>query len=103
MADHEFHETYVTKKNPTVDDWLGYQDLLFTRLNEGQSTAGVPNAPLVDVQKYADEQQISVEEYYEKIKEKVGPLGGRAALLLVDSQMDDSYHIVVGPADAEQK
>jgi len=98
----EFHETYVTKRSPTLDDWLDHQSELFTRLKAGESVAGVDNAPLVDVQNYAAEAGVEVRTYFTQLQEQVGPLG-RAALHLVDSQMDDAYHVVVGPSETPKE
>lgn len=101
MADIEA-ETYATKGEPTVEDWMRFNDGLFTALRGlDASTQATPRyAPLVDVDIHAAEAGVSIPEYFEGIKERVGPLGG-AALKLVQSDMDNAWHITVEPVEAE--
>ena len=89
-------ENYVTKRNPTIEDWLEYNDGYFQTL-KGTAEDGVRPfyAPLTDIDIHAMEAGTSTEELYEQVKERVGPLG-RAALKLVHSEMDDAWHVVVG-------
>lgn len=94
-------ETYVTKENPDVEDWLEYNKDLFATLN-GLKTERYPHyAPFVDVDRCAVSDGVSVEEYYEKIKTRVGILA-KATLRLVHSEMDDAWHITVEPTQAAQ-
>ena len=91
-------ETYVTKQNPTLDDWLAYNNELFSQM-KGEAPAGTPSyAPLIDVDDYAAREEVSTEEYFEKVKNRVGALG-HFGLHLVHSEMDEAWHIVVGPAE----
>jgi hypothetical protein len=91
-------ETYVSKQNPTVDDWLAFNEDYFAQL-KGEGAPDTPNyAPLVDVDQYAAEAKISTEDYFEQVKKRVGSLG-RAGLQLVHSEMDDAWHIVVAPIE----
>lgn len=87
-------ETYVTKENPSVQDWLDYNGSFFEGLKENSTEATLPFAPLTDFDRYAIVAGIDMEEYFEKIKEIVGPLGG-ATLELVHSEMDDAWHVTV--------
>ena len=87
-------ETYVTKEKPTVEDWLQYNSALFAKLKGSPSDSGIQYSPLTDVDEYASEAGMSTEEYYEQIKNTVGSLGN-AALRLVHSEMDDSWHVTV--------
>lgn len=92
-------ETYVTKQNPTVDDWLAFNEDYFAQL-KGQSTVDAHRyAPLVDVDLYAAEANISTEAYFEQVRKRVGSLG-RTGLRLVHSEMDDAWHIIVAPGEA---
>ena len=91
-------ETYVTKQNPTIEDWLAFNKDYFAQL-KGEETVATPHyAPFTDVDLYAAEEQVSTEEYFEKVKERVGSLG-RAGLRLVHSEMDDAWHVVVAPVE----
>jgi hypothetical protein len=92
-------ETYVTKQNPSIDDWLAYNDAFFSQLKE-EGSVGTPNyAPLVDVDRHAEEAGTSLEDYFEQIKRRVGSLG-RVGLQLVRSEMDDAWHVIVAPTEA---
>ena len=87
-------ETYVTKEKPNEQDWLDFNNDLFASLR-GEVPQETPQyAPFVDVDRHAAESGVSVEAYFKKIADKVGPLG-RAALQLVHSDMDDAWHITV--------
>ncbi len=87
-------ETYATKHNPTVEDWLAFNKDLFDVLKGSSSEAAPQYAPFVDVDEHAVKAGVSTNEYYEQVKERVGSLGG-AALRLVHSDMDDAWHIIV--------
>jgi hypothetical protein len=89
-------ETYVTKTDPSVEDWLEYNRELFSRLKNEDDAGSAQYAPLVDVDRHAAAAGVGTEEYFEQVKEKAGPLG-RAALRLVHSEMDDAWHVVVVP------
>lgn len=92
-------ENYVTKRNPTIEDWLEYNDGYFQTLKGTADEDVRPSyAPLTDIDTHAMEVGMSTEELYEQVKERVGPLG-RAALQLVHSGMDDAWHVVVGVDD----
>jgi hypothetical protein len=94
-------ESYVTKASPSVEDWLEYNKDLFAAL-KGSTRGSIPQyAPFVDVDRHAAEAEVSTKEYYEQVKEMVGPLG-RAALILVHSDMDDAWHIIVGVTENNQ-
>lgn len=92
------HESYVTKTDPSVEDWLAYNEGLFALLRGEASDVDPQYAPLTDVDKHAAKAGVSVEEYFNLIKERVGPLG-RVALQLVYSEMDEAWHIVVEVVD----
>lgn len=92
-------ESYITKSNPSAEDWLAFNKEYFAHLKGETSDGSVDYAPFVDVDLYASEAGLSVEEYFERINEQVGVLG-RAALQLVHSEMDDAWHIVVAPEAA---
>ena len=87
-------ETYVTKDNPTVEDWLAFNKHLFDVLKGSSSEVAPQYAPFVDVDEHAAKAGVSTKEYYEQVKAMVGSLGG-AALRLVHSDMDDAWHITV--------
>lgn len=91
-------ESYVTKANPSMEDWLEYNKDWFAVLNGMAPEAPPQYAPFVDVDQYAAKAGVSTKEYYEQVKEKVGPLG-RAALQLVHSDMDDAWHIIIHMED----
>lgn len=77
-------KVYATKANPTEEDWFRYNRTL----------SPLEFAPLTDVDQRATAAGISTDEYFEKIKERVGPLEG-AELRLVASDMDSAWHIIV--------
>lgn len=77
-------KSYMTKANPTEEDWFRYN----------RDLAPLGYAPLIDVDVRATEAGMSTDDYFEQIKERVGPLEG-AELRLVSSDMDSSWHIVV--------
>lgn len=89
-------ETYVTKKNPSVGDWLEYNERLFSALR-AESPVGkdVMFAPLTDVDEHARREGVETPEYFEQLKTRVGNLGG-VALKLVHSEMDDAWHVIIG-------
>lgn len=92
-------ETYVTKQNPSLDDWLDFNKDYFAQLR-GEVPVNAPNyAPFVDVDLYAAEEKVTTDEYFERVRKTVGSLG-RAGLQLVHSEMDDAFHIIVAPIDA---
>lgn len=90
-------ETYVTKKYPTFEDWLAYNDDYFSFLRGENSSSNPKRATLVDIDILAGEKGLDVHEYFGQIEEKVRPLIGRAAFLLVNSGMDGAWHGVVVP------
>lgn len=95
-------ETYITKKNPTEDDWLEFNKDLFAVIR-GENPENPPHyAPFVDVDVKAEEAGMSTAEYFERIKNRVGPLG-RAALRLLHTDMDDSWHIVIGRSGDDEE
>lgn len=87
-------ETYVTKRNPTLEDWLEYNKDYFAVLRGEKPQGPVQFAPLTDMDEYAYEAGMTEEAYFEQIKDRVGPLG-RAALSLVFSSMDQAVHVVL--------
>ena len=94
-------ESYVTKKNPTAEDWLDYNQDYFASLR-GETPEGTPRyAPFVDVDVVASKSGLSVDEYFEHIREKVGSLG-QATLRLVYTYMDESWHVTVVPKRKDQ-
>ena len=95
------NESYVTKTNPSAEDWLTYNNDLFTSLKGGFPELAPQYAPFVDVDRHAAEAEVSVEEYFNQIRERVGPLG-QAALRLVQSEMDDAWHITIEPVKEVQ-
>lgn len=87
-------ETYVTKSDPSFEDWLAFNQNLFASLRGEDPEGPIQYAPFTDADDYAAEEGISVEGYFDRAVELVGPLG-RAALALVHTEMDDSWHITV--------
>lgn len=87
-------EDYVTKQQPTLEDWLEYNKGLFAGLRGEESEKEVQYSPLVDVRRHASEAGESTREYFEKLQVRVGDLG-EYALRLVRVEMDSSEHAVV--------
>lgn len=87
-------ESYVTKRQPTAEDWIEYNSGLFAALRGEESEAPVQYAPLVDVQRHAGEAGESTRDYFEKLQARVGELG-EYALKLVHTEMDAATHVVV--------
>ncbi len=87
-------ETYVTKQRPNLEDWLAYNGPYFDQLRGGNTTTNAPYSPFVDVDRHAAQEGVSLEEYFVRVSTAVGSLG-RAGLQLVQSDMDDAWHIVV--------
>ena len=92
-------ETYVTKQNPTIDDWLAYNSDFFDQLRGGSTPGDPAYAPFTDIDSRAAEVGVSTDDYYEQVVNRVGLLG-HAALQLVHSEMDNAWHIVVAPKEA---
>lgn len=93
-------ESYVTKKNPSADDWIEYNGGLFAGLRGEESEQLVQYAPFVDVQRHAADAGVTTGEYFEQIQARVGSLGNYA-LKLVRSEMDAASHIIVAHSDEE--
>ena len=94
-------ETYLTKVQPDVDDWLEFNAPFFAKLRGVEQEGPVQFAPFTDVDVHAERAGVSLEEYFAQIKQKVGPLG-RLTLTLVYSPMDEACHVVVGPKEDAQ-
>ena len=93
-------ESYVTKARPTLEDWLEYNQNYFASLR-GEVPTDIPYfAPLTDIDMHAERAGVSLEEYYEQVKERVGVLGAYV-LRLVHSPMDDAWHLVVRQQEGE--
>lgn len=90
-------ENYVTKTNPTLEDWIDYNAGLFTALQTHTNTNETEYAPFVDVDRHAAEAGVTTEAYFETVRSRVGSLG-RAGLQLVNSEMDGAWHIIVAPS-----
>ncbi len=88
-------ENYLTKKNPTDEDWLDYNQPVFARLKGDMSIKSANFAPLTDADLHAEAAGLNIEEYLEQLRDRVGPLGD-AVLRIVNSEMDKSQHIVLG-------
>lgn len=87
-------ETYVTHTNPTVEDWLMFNQDFFDCLR-GLSVARMPQyAPLTDVDLHAAAAGQTPDQLYETLKEKVGNLG-EMVLDLVRTDHDGGWHIIV--------
>lgn len=97
----EKDETYVTKENPSVQDWLDYNEPFFESLKENSTEASLSFAPLTDFDTHAIVAGTDMEKYFERIKEIVGPLG-ETTLKLVHSEMDDAWHITINPLQESQ-
>ena len=91
-------ETYLTKQDPSVDDWLAYNSDYFAQLRGEDSTGNRAYAPFTDIDSHAAEAGISTTDYYEQVVNRVGSLG-HAALQLVHSEMDDAWHVIVAPIE----
>lgn len=90
-------ETYLTKKQPTIEDWLEYNEGLFDALRTGTPPEkDATFAPLTDFDEHADRAGVDTLEYFEELKSRVGNLG-TVALRLAYSEMDDAVHVVIGP------
>lgn len=95
------HETYVTKADPSDEDWLAFNKDFFNAL-KGQEPENKPQyAPLTDADRHAAKAGVSVEEYFGQLNDRVGPLG-EAALRLVYSEMDGAWHITVALKEETQ-
>lgn len=90
-------ESYLTKHNPTVDDWLEHNKAFFALLRGEVSDEDAQFAFLTDVDALALEEGVTLESYFESLKEKVGPLG-IYTLELSHSQMDDAWHVILAPS-----
>lgn len=97
MAEPEF-ETYLTKKNPDADDWLEFNKDYFATLNNEKTENNPRYAPFVDVDIIANQAGLSIEEYYQTIKTRVGVLA-KATIELVHSDMDDAWHIIIAETE----
>lgn len=91
-------ESYVTKKNPTIGDWLDFNAGLFAALKGVDSDKPINYAPLADIDIHASQRGVSTEELFEEIRTIVGPLG-RACLRLVTTEMDGASHVIIKPSD----
>lgn len=87
------HESYLT--NPSIEDWINYNQPVFDYLKGNTGAPGVDFSPLVDVDKYVKNNDELLELAYQVIK-KVGPLG-YLELRLIYSDMGNSWHIVLRP------
>jgi hypothetical protein len=88
-------ETYLTKKDPTLEDWMEFNGELFSRLNGESEETTVPQyAHFTDVDQHAARACMTTEEYFDQVQERVGSLA-RGVLRLVHSEMDDAWHIKV--------
>jgi len=91
-------ESYLTKRNPTIDDWLVHNAPVFDALRNGAPVEeGVYFAPLTDFDEYALDAGVELEDYFAQLKERVGLLGC-FGLRLVHSDMDDATHVVIQEA-----
>ncbi len=94
MADQEL---YITKCNPSVDDWIKYNMGLFAGLRGEVSDEPVRQyAYLVDLQRHAAAEEVPIHEYFEQLQTRVGGLG-EYALELVYSEMDAASHVGLAP------
>ncbi|GEM_PF-1668499 len=84
-------KSYITKANPTEEDWFRYN----------QALSPLEYAPLTDVDRRATALGMSTDDYFEHIKERVGLLDG-AELRLVSSDMDSAWHIIVAETDRSE-
>lgn len=94
-------ETYLTKVQPDINDWLEFNAPFFAKLKGVEQESPVYFAPFTDVHVQAERAGMSLEDYFAQLKEKVGPLG-ELALKLVYSPMDEACHVVLGPEENAQ-
>lgn len=92
-------DSYVSGRRPTVEQWIDYNQPVF-RWYKGETNTPPKQgfAPFVDVDLHAQAAEMSVEDYFDMLQQRVGSLGGKATLALVHSGMDDAYHVVLVPA-----
>lgn len=91
-------ESYVTKINPTIEDWIAYNQPLFdAHRNDELIGESHSYAPLTDFDLHANRLGVTREELFKQLQETVGPLGSMA-LRQVHSGMDDAWHVIIGPA-----
>lgn len=99
--DTEQPESYVTMQNPTIDDWIAYNRRLFDAHRDDELIdESYRYAPLTDFDLHAERLGVDRKVLFTELRERVGPLGSMA-LREVHTEMDDAWHVIIGPAPLE--
>lgn len=94
-------ESFLTKRNPTIEDWLEHNRELFDALREDKPIEDSHGyAILTNFDEHAGRLGVDKDELFAELEEKVGPLGS-LALRQVRSGMDEAWHIIIGPKPLE--
>jgi hypothetical protein len=89
-------ESYLTKPNPSVEDWIAYNKPFFdsANLRTSNENESLSWAILADFDLHAIQHGSPQNEYFDELTRRVGSLG-KFALKLIDAG-DDSTAVVIG-------
>jgi len=95
-------ETYLNKKQPSIEDWIEYNEPFFEEMRNGVDIPDKSSmAILTDFDEHAQRAGAETAAYFESLQQRVGDLG-RAALILVHTDMDDAWHVTVADTPRQQ-
>ncbi|QQS22330.1 hypothetical protein IPM09_02180 [Candidatus Saccharibacteria bacterium] len=88
--------SYPTDANPTVAQWLDYNQPMFKWLRSGHVTPPPASGyvSLVDVDDHARKAGMGTQEYFDELVAYVGDLG-KVRLKLSHSYMDEAFHVIL--------
>lgn len=91
-------ESYLTSSNPTVKQWLEYNEPLFQYLRSDRSSPAPSSgyAYLTDFDRHARVAGRDMDEWFKEITHQVGDLGAHK-LTLIYTDMDEAWHITLRP------